>query len=81
MGTSVEKDNAVVGGICDCFLHPIEVEAFGRLGEIWICRDGNVNIGEDLIVVGPGWVAEINGRLARVELGQEQASEMDSSCA
>ena len=32
-------------------------------------------------MVGPGRVAEVNGRLSGVEFGKEEAAEMDCSCA
>ena len=40
-----------------------------------------MDVGEDLVVVGPCWIAEIDGGLARVEFRDEQATEMDGACA
>lgn len=40
-----------------------------------------MDIGEYLVVVGPCWIAEVDGGRAWVEFRDEQATEMDGACA
>jgi len=40
-----------------------------------------MDIGEDLVMVGPRWVAKVDSGFAWVEFGEEESSEMDGSCA
>lgn len=81
MCAGVEKDNAVIWGVCDCLFHASEIEALGRFGEVGISGDWEVDVGEDLVVICPCWVAEIDGGFARVEFRQKKSAEMDGSCA
>lgn len=38
--------------------------------------DGNTDIGEDLVVIGPCWVGQIDGLVALVEFGEEESTQM-----
>ena len=67
VGAGVEEDYTTVWSVGDGFLHAVEVEAFGLFREVWVCGDGDVHVGEDLVVVGPCWVAEVDGGFAWVE--------------
>lgn len=80
--TCVEQDNTTGLRGVQSGQQTITVEHF-RLGrEVRIRLDGQMDIGEDLIVVGPGWVREIDGRCGlRKELGQEETSQMDGTRA
>ncbi len=40
-----------------------------------------MNVLEDLVVVCPGWVAEVDGWVAWVEFGKKKSTEMQRSCA
>lgn len=40
-----------------------------------------MDVGEDLVVVGPCWVAEVDGWFAGVEFREEESSKMDGTCA
>ena len=77
----MEKDDGVVWSVCNPFLHAGEIQAFGLFGEVRIGRNRKLNIGEDLIVVGPCWAAEVDGWRPGVEFLEEQSSQMHGSCA
>ena len=83
VSTGVEEDDGAGGGLTDAVQHAVEVEAF-RLGvEVGVGCEGEADIGEYLVVVGPGWVGEVDGGLGvrGVEFGKEEGTEMDSSRA
>lgn len=52
-------------------------------GKVWVGLNGNVYVGEDLVVVGPCWVGEVDGLVmrAREEFREEEGSEMEGACA
>ena len=68
-------------GVIYSFLHASEIETLGRGRKIWVCCEGEVDVGEDLVVVRPCWVASVGGWPAWVEFGEEESTEMDCSCA
>lgn len=83
VGAGVQEDDGAGGGLADAVQHAVEVEAL-RLGvEVGVGCEGEADIGEDLVVVGPGWVGEVDGGLGvrGVEFGKEKGTEMHSSCA
>jgi hypothetical protein len=61
--------------------HAVEVEALGLGGEVGVVGEGEADIGEDLVVIGPGWVGEVDGGLGLcgVELGEEEAAQVDGA--
>ena len=61
MGTGVEEDYASFGGFFDGGAHAGEVEAFGGWGEVGVGFYGEVDVAEDLVVVGPCWGGEVDG--------------------
>lgn len=77
----VEEHDAAFGRIGHGCTHAIEVEAFGLGGEIGVAVQGEVDIGEDLVVVCPGRVGEVDGLVVAsgVEFGKEEAAEMDGA--
>ncbi len=76
----VEEDDATIWSFGDCFLHSGKVKAFCGFREVRIRSDGNGDIGKYLVVVGPGWVAEIDLGVARIEFGEEESTQMYCSC-
>lgn len=64
-------------------MHAVEVEAFGFDGEVWIGIYGEVDVGEDLVVVGPCWGGEVDGLVGRagIEAGEEESTEVDGAGA
>lgn len=52
-------------------------------GEVGIGFKREVDIAEDLVVVGPGWIAKVNGRIRSrgVEFGKEESTEVNSTGA
>jgi hypothetical protein len=44
------------------------------LGEVGVDGGGKANIVEDLLVVGPGWVAEVDRRVPWEEFGEKEAA-------
>jgi hypothetical protein len=61
--------------------HAVEVEALGLGGEVGVVGEGETDICEDLVVIGPGWVGEVDGGLGLcgVELGEEEAAQVDGA--
>ncbi len=83
MGAGVQEDDAAGGSSVDGGEHAVEVEAFGLRGEVRVGGDGKVDVGEDLVVVGPGWGGEVDClvRWAGVEFGEEEAAQVDGAGA
>lgn len=48
--------------------------------EVWIGLYWKTRVGEDLVVVCPGWVAKVDGWGSGVEFGQEASAQMDGTC-
>ena len=61
VGTGVEDDYTSFGGFFNGGAHAGEVEAFGGRGEVWVGFYGEVDVAEDLVVVGPCWGGEVDG--------------------
>ena len=61
VGAGVEEDYASFGGAFDGGEHAGEVEAFGGGGEVGVGFYGEVDVAEDLVVVGPCWGGEVDG--------------------
>ena len=61
VGTGVEEDYASFGGFLDGGAHAGEVEAFGGRGEVGVGFYGELDVAEDLVVVGPCWGGEVDG--------------------
>lgn len=74
MGAGVQQDDAVVGSVGDRFLHASKVKTLGSFREIWVGGYWKSDIGENLVVIGPCWVAEVDGGVTWVEFGDEQSS-------
>lgn len=83
VGAGVQEDDAAFGGGFDGGAHAVVVEAFGLRGEVRVGFYGEVDVGEDLVVVGPGWGGEVDGLVvgAEVEFGEEEAAEVDGAGA
>lgn len=81
VGAGVQQDDAPLGCIADGLLHTLDVEALCLLVKVRVLCDGNANIGEDLVVVGPCWVGQENGLVALVEFGEEQSTQVDGTGA
>jgi hypothetical protein len=79
--TGVEKDDGAGRRCPQRGRHAVEVEALGLGGEVGVVGEGEADICEDLVVIGPGWVGEVDGGLGLcwVELGEEKAAQMDSA--
>lgn len=51
-------------------------------GEIGICLDRELDVGEDLVVIGPCWRREVKlFRVLRVKVCEEEGSQVDSTGA
>ncbi len=57
----MEEDYASFGGFFDGRVHASEVEAFGGRGEVGVGFYGEVDVAEDLVVVGPCGGGEVDG--------------------
>lgn len=65
--------------LLDCVLHSSKIQTLGVFREVGICGDGKLDIAEDLVVICPGWVAEVDGGGAWVKLGEEESSQVHGS--
>mgnify|MGYP005989162607 CR=1 FL=1 len=79
VSTCVQQNNGALRSGLDGALHAIEVKATCLLVEVRVLSGGNADIGEDLVVVGPCRVGEVDSLVSLVELGEEQSSQMDST--
>lgn len=79
MGAGVQEDDRAIRGCPQGLQHAIEVKALGLLGEVGVIGEGEADIGEDLVVIGPCWVGEVNGRFLRMEFGQEETAQVDGA--
>jgi hypothetical protein len=78
VGASVQEDYAATRCRLDGGKHALKVKTLGFGAEVGVCLDGEVNIGEDLVVVGPCWRGEVDGRRGfGEEFGEEEAAEVD----
>lgn len=61
--------------------HAVEVEALGLGREVGVVGEGEADIGEDLVVIGPGGIGEVDGGLGLrgVELGEEEAAQVNGA--
>lgn len=60
VGTGVQQHDGAARGGADGGEHAIDVEALGVLGEVWVVCGLEADVGEDLLVVGPGWAGDVN---------------------
>lgn len=81
MRTCMQEDDTATRSRLQCGDHAVEVEHLGLCGEVGVCLDGEVDIGEDLVVVGPCRGGEVDGGCRLQEFGQEETTEMDGACA
>lgn len=87
VGAGVEEDDRALGGVREGLLHAFNVEALGLLVEVGVLGDGEADVGEDLVVVGPCWIAEVDGGLLGgiavrvVEARKEETAEMAGASA
>lgn len=83
MGAGVQEDDAAFRGRVDGGAHALVVEAFGLGGEVGVGFYGEIDVGEDLVVIGPCWGGEVDGLVvgAHVEFGEEETAEVDGTGA
>lgn len=83
VGAGVQQDDGAGRGGAQGGQHAVEVEALGLGGEVGVVGELEADVGEDLVVVGPGRAGEVDLGLGllRVEFGQEEGAQMDGSSA
>jgi hypothetical protein len=83
VGADVQEDDGAGGSVAQGGEHAREVEALGLGVEVGVVGEGEVDIGEDLVVVGPGWVGEVDGglRVGGVEFGEEESAQVHGTGA
>lgn len=81
VSAGVEENNRSFGGVLERRGHAFEVETLGLFREVGIALNREVNIGEDLVVVRPRRVRNINRFGTRVELREEKSAKMDGASA
>jgi hypothetical protein len=78
VGAGVQEDYAATWCRLDGRKHALKVKTLGFGAEVGVCLYGEVNIREDLVVVGPCWRGEVDSRRGfGEEFGEEEAAEMD----
>jgi hypothetical protein len=83
VGAGVEEDYGAFRGGLEGREHAVDVEALGFGGEVRVGFNGEVDVCEDLVVVGPSWGGEVDGLVggAGVEFGEEYATQVDGAGA
>lgn len=81
VGAGVQEDHGAGGRCLQRGEHAVEVEALCLLVEVGVGGELEADVGEDLVVVRPCWVGEVDGGLLRVEFGEEEAAEVDGAGA
>lgn len=83
VGAGVQEDDAAFGGGVDGGAHAFVVKTFGLWGEVGVGFNGQVDVREDLVVVGPCWGGEVDGLIVgtEVEFGEEETAEVDGAGA
>lgn len=76
VGAGVQDDNGAGWSFAQGTEHAVEVETFGFGGEVGVVGELEADVGEDLVVVGPGGAGEIDLGGYGVELGQEQCAQV-----
>ena len=60
VGAGVEEDDAAFGGLVDGERMPSKSRPLVLAGEVGVVFDGEVDVAEDLVVVGPCWGGEVD---------------------
>ena len=83
MRAHVQQRDAALGRALERAEHALEVQALGLRVEVGVALDGEVDVAEDLVVVGPRRAGEEDGllRRARVEAREEEAAEVEGTGA
>ena len=78
----MQENDAAAGCRLDGGKHAIKVKSFCFCTEVGVCFHGQVDIGKDLVVVGPCWRGEVDGgcRFGE-EFRKEEAAEVDCASA
>lgn len=74
VGAGVQKDDGAGGRFLYRGEHAIEVETFGLGGEVGVLGEGETDIGENLLVVGPRGVGEVDCWFLGVEFCEEETT-------
>jgi hypothetical protein len=82
---SVQQDNTAFRCLLYRLHHALKVKTLCLCREIWVVLDAELDIGKDLVVVGPGRVGDVNGLCLGVgrivKLGQEGGTQVDGASA
>lgn len=83
VGAGVQDDDGAAGDVAQTVEHAIDVEAAGGRVVVGVFGDGEVDVCEDLLVVGPCWVGEVDGGfgVGGVEAREEEAAEVQGAGA
>ena len=77
---TMKNNDGLVGGILDVLHETIKVQAHSLGVKVAVELPFHAGIGEDALVVAPGWVGEVH-RLARNALVDELGANPQRSCA
>lgn len=81
MGTGMEQYDTARLSLLDGGIHAGKVEPFCFRREIRVCSDGEIHVGEDLVVIGPCGRREINRLVGRprIEFRKEESTQMEGT--
>ena len=83
MSAGVKEYDAALGRVLDRRPHTVEIQTFALGREVRVCFDGELDVAEDLVVVGPCWRREVDGLVGwtGVEAGKEEGAQVDGTGA
>ena len=79
MGARVQQDDGALGRSLDGRLHAFKVEPLGLLIEVRVLLGGDTYIAENLVMIRPGRVGDVDGAVALEESSEEEGAEMNGT--
>lgn len=82
MGAGMQHDDTARWGLLDSRTHAGEVEAVRFFREVRVSLYWEIDVGEDLVVIGPSGRGEIHRLVCRprIEFREKEGTEMESTC-
>lgn len=81
VSTRVQENDGLIRSVLDRLLHPLKVQSLSLLVEVRVVGCGKTDIVEDLVVVRPCGIRDVDGTVALEELGEEECTQVDGTGA
>lgn len=78
---SVEHEDGALRSLLESRLQALKIEALGVLVEVGVCGNIETDVLEDLVVVDPGRVGDVDSPAASEELCKEESAQVHSTSA